>query len=234
MKQNGETMKTMELNLKFLLMAGILGLAACSSTNVKNSEDPEVIYTEAVKLIDKDYHLEAKELLDELRRRFPQSRFAVLADLRAADSEFAQERFTEAAAAYSVFVELYPKHPEADYALYRKALSYHRDSPSKIARDQTPSVDAAKAADDFVRRFPKSKYFNEVVEMKKLARLRSAEKEAYIARFYDRRDAKDAALGRWQGLLQEYPDLRDLKEAASLFREAEQRVATAKGVSTER
>jgi len=200
--------------------------AACSSTSVKNSEDPEVIYKESVRLIEKDYHLEAKELLDELRRRFPQSRFAVLADLRAADSEFAQERYTEAAAAYSVFVELYPRHPEADYALYRKALSFHLDSPSKIARDQTPSVDAANAAADFLKRFPNSRYAKEVSEMRSQARLRSAQKEAYIARFYERREAKDAALGRWRGLLQDYPDLQGLKEAQVLLKEANQRVVS--------
>jgi outer membrane protein assembly factor BamD len=196
-------------------------LSACSSTNVKNSEDPEVIYNEIVTLIEKDRFIEAGELVGEIRRRFPQSRFAALAELRNGDIFFKQDSYTEAAAAYGVFVELYPKHADAPYAQYQRTLSYFNDAPENIARDQGPARDAVIAAETLAARYPQSDFAAKAAEIRKKARLRLAEKEAYVARFYEKRGAKEAAKTRWQGLLVSFPDLKELPEAANLLKEAE-------------
>ena len=203
------------------MAAALLMVSACSSTNVKNSENVEEIYKEAVVQIDKGHFLEAGELLDEVRHRFPQSRFAALAELRTADMHFKQDAFTEAAASYGVFVELYPNHVDAPYALYQRALSYFNDAPEKIARDQIPATDAAKAADQLIHRYPNSPYLDQAKLLYKKARLKLAEKEAYIAEFYERRDAKLAAYRRWLGLKVSFADLKEIPEAQPLLALAE-------------
>jgi len=206
-----------------LLLA--LLLAACTSNSVKTSENPEEIYNAAVKLIDESSYLEASEHLGELKTRFPQSRFAALADLKTADMEFKQENYTEAAAAYGVFVELYPTHADAPYAQYQRAQSYFLDAPEKIARDQGPVADAVAAAEQLVKRYPDSQFVEKAKELLKKARLRLAEKEAYVARFYERRGEKGAALRRWQGLLVSFPDLKGFSEATPLLVEADEKIA---------
>ncbi|MEO5666499.1 MAG: outer membrane protein assembly factor BamD, partial [Bdellovibrionota bacterium] len=103
--------------MKYLLATGVLlALVSCASNEKKNSENPEVVYNEAIRLLEDKNYLEATDFLQEVRRRFPQSRFAILAELKAADMDFVQDNFIEAAAAYGVFVDLYPNHAEAPYA----------------------------------------------------------------------------------------------------------------------
>lgn len=210
---------------KYTFLALSVVSIACSSTNVKNSEDPEVIYKEIVTLTEKDRFLEAGELVAEIRRRFPQSRFAALAELRNGDIYFKQENYTEAAAAYGVFVELYPNHADAPYAQYQRTLSYFNDTPENIARDQGPARDAVTAAEILATRYSKSEYATKAEEIRKKARLRLAEKEAYVARFYAKRGAKEASQNRWKSLLAAFPDLKAYTEAQKLLEEAEKNSA---------
>jgi outer membrane protein assembly factor BamD len=198
-----------------------LAVAGCASSNVKHSDDVEAIYKEATSLIERGRFIEAGEYLTEIRTRFPQSRYAPLAELRAADMQYDQENFTEAAAAYGVFVELYPNHPDAAYALYRKALSYHDDAPDKPARDQAPAAEAAKTAEQLIQRYPNSEYATKARELYKQSRLKLAEKEAYVARFYERKNSPLAAYRRWEGLRVGFGDLKDIEQGKALLAEAE-------------
>lgn len=210
-------------NLALLL---VLGLAACSSNQLKNSENPEVIFNEGKRLLDNGSFIEAKEFFDEVRHRFPQSRFAALAELRSADLDFQQDNFTEAAASYGVFLDLYPTHSEAAYALYQKSLSYFNDTPTNVARDQSTAQSAASSADQLLHRYPDSEFATRARELFEKSRLRLAEKEAYVARFYERRGAKVAAFRRWEGLKRSYADLQKFKtqaDAQKLYTEAVER-----------
>lgn len=214
-------------NLGFLnIVFGFLFfLASCASNELKNSENPEVVYNEAVRLIEDKSYLEASEFLQEVRRRFPQSRFAVLSELRSADIDFNQENFIEAAAGYGVFVELYPNHAEAPYALHRKAQSYYDAAPSNIARDQSSARDAVKAAQFFLRRYPSSSFKGEVEKIQIQSRLKLAEKEAYVARFYQKKSYTEPSIRRWQGLLKEFADIANTTEGAELLKEAQNSIA---------
>src|SRR5690606_11802541 len=106
---------------------------------------------------------------------FPQSRFAVLAELKVADLEYQQDNFTEAAISYGIFVELYPNHPEAAYAQFRRTESFFKDTPSNIARDQSPAEDAAAAATLLLRQYPNSRYSAVAQKYYELSRLQLAE-----------------------------------------------------------
>ena len=210
---------------RFALGALLVFAGACASDEIKRSENPEEIYKYTTELIDKGRYLEAGELIQEIRTRFPQSRFAALVELKQADMYFAQDLFTEAAAAYGVFVELYPTHAEAPYALFRKAQSFFNDAPEVIARDQAPAGDAVITADSLVKRYPNSQFVPQSQELKQKARLKLAEKEAYVASFYERKDAKQAALKRWQGLQASFADIKTLEAGQKLLELAKQRIA---------
>jgi outer membrane protein assembly factor BamD len=197
---------------------------SCSSISVKNSENPEIVYNEAVKLIDNERFIEATELLNEIRLRFPQSRFFALADLKTGDLYFKQESYTEAAAAYSTFIDLYPNHPQADYAFFQKIKSFYFDTPDIAARDQGPALDAARSAEQFLRRYPKSQYVNEAQTIRLKSLLKLAEKEAYIARFYENRQKFESSLRRWKNILENFSELKDEPLAKDLYSEAKSKV----------
>src|ERR1700749_3924160 len=92
-------------------------IAACSPTtvNVTEEKDPEKLYNLGMKALKDEDYLEAGDAFGELRKRFSQSSFFALAELRAADVEYNQDNFAEAASLYDNFVQLFPTHPEAPY-----------------------------------------------------------------------------------------------------------------------
>lgn len=53
-------------------------LQVVQTTLLRISDNPEVIYNTVTEFIDKGRYLEAGELINEIRTRFPQSRFAAL------------------------------------------------------------------------------------------------------------------------------------------------------------
>jgi outer membrane protein assembly factor BamD len=198
----------------------------CASNELKNSENPEVVYKEGLRLLEDGDYLEASDFLNEVRRRFPQSRFAALAELKSADLEFQQDNFLEAAAAYGVFVELYPTHTEAPYALYQRALSYYNSAPELIARDQSSAGDAGRSAQQLLARYPQSAFVDKARALYEKSRLKLAQKEAYVARFYEKKERLEPALRRWKALLEEFPDLEKGETGKGLRAEAKDRVAS--------
>lgn len=213
-------MKIQKLSLSLLL--GLL-VASCASDRLKRSDNPEVVFNEGVRLLEeeKDY-LIATEFFNEVRRRFPQSRFAALSELKQADLEYQQDNFTEASALYGVFVKLYPTHPQADYALYREAESYFKETPKKTARDQSSAAQALIRAQRLLERYPSSKFAPEAKQLIEKSRLKLAEKEAYIAGFYEKRKAWPAALKRWQTIIEQFSDLKssNLDDSKALYQKA--------------
>ena len=208
--------------MKYSLLS-LLILGACASDKLKRSENPEVVYNEGVRLLEKEKdYLVATEFFNEVRRRFPQSRFATLSELKQADLEYTQENYTEAAALYGVFVKLYPTHPQADYALYHETESFFRDTPSKTARDQGSAAQALIRARRLIERYPQSKYVEPSREIAAKSRLKLAQKEAYIAEFYEKRRSWPAAAERWNVIIREYSDLKDskLEESRELYKKA--------------
>lgn len=196
---------------------------SCASDELKRSSNPEVVYNEGVRLLEKEKdYLVATEFFNEVRRRFPQSRFATLAELKQADLEYTQENYTEASALYGVFVKLYPTHAQADYALYHEAESFFKDTPEKTARDQSSAAQALIRAKRLIERYPQSKYVPDARKIVERSRLKLAEKEAYVAKFYEKRESWPAALERWNVVLNDYSDLKDsnLEESKALYKKA--------------
>jgi len=215
-------MKFVVKKFKFfsLVFCSLFFLSFCADDTVKNSENPEVIYNSVVEYIDKGRYLEAGELINEIRTRFPQSRFSAMAELKQADMLFAQDLFTEAAAAYGVFADLYPTHQSAPYALFQKALSFYNDAPEEIARDQSPAHDAVNNALFLIQKFPASEFVAKAKELERNARIKLANKEAYVARFYEKRKAHLSALRRWEALKKDFADIAGLPEGDKLLADA--------------
>jgi outer membrane protein assembly factor BamD len=208
-----------------LAVLALVGMISCASNELKNSESPEVVYNEGVRLLEDKNYLEAADFLQEVRRRFPQSRFAILSELKAADMDFMQDNFIEAAAGYGVFVDLYPNHAEAPYALYRKALSFFNGAPELIARDQSSASDAVETSRFFLKRYASSNHAKEVQAILLKSRLKLAEKEAYIARFYRKKEAYESSLRRWKALYKDFSDISSSDEGSKLLNEAKENVS---------
>jgi outer membrane protein assembly factor BamD len=199
-----------------------LGLAlapACSKE--KPAETPGTLeYTENARIayqlalqayLDRDWE-EAAELFKDVKRRYSQSRYGRLAELRLADIAFEQEKLAEAIGSYKGYIQAHRTDPDIGYAYFRvcKALFLQISDtillPPQEERDQTTTHEAYTELRKFGKEFPRSKWSAEVSYMLQSVTGRLARHELYVARFYLRKDNFEAAVARLQYALRTYED----------------------------
>ena len=159
-------------------LLGLLTLGACGGTSSASSqvtlagegeggdseaygEEARTAYDRALVLFRDGNCLEAEPKFASVRRQYPYSRFAALAELRVSDCKFEQKQYAEAIAGYREFVRFRPSHVEVVYARYRIAESYFSQIPAdwflvppSYERDQGAAQDALGQLRRFILDFP--------------------------------------------------------------------------------
>ena len=197
-----------------LLLLALL-VTQCTSTPT-TVDGAELFYQEAEEAFQDERFLVALEKYREVKNRYPQSPRAIDAELRVADTYYAQEAFIEAESAYEIFRELHPAHPKNDYVHFRIAMSAYEQIPSNPARDLTAAHRAIDGFQVVLAKYPRSPFALEAKRYIEESRRRLAEHESYVADFYFRRQHYLSASYRYAALLQDFPDLGFDEEA--LFR----------------
>jgi outer membrane protein assembly factor BamD len=200
-----------------LLISGIWLTSACSSAD-KKADTPEGAYQLAQEFDKDERYEEAIKRYQEVKNKFPYSKYATMSELALADAYYKQESYPEAQVAYQAFKDLHPKHQQIDYATFRLAMSFFNQLPPTIDRDLTISQNALLYFDEVVNQYPNSEYVKEAQEKKATTLKMLADKENYIAEFYFIREKYDSAMNRYDALLKKYPgqgwDARALSHAA--------------------
>jgi outer membrane protein assembly factor BamD len=164
-------------------------------------------------LKDEDY-AEAAKYFQFVKQKYPFSKYAVLAELALADSQFDRGNYSEAIDSYKSFARLHPTHDKVEdgYVAFRIGESYFKDMPDDIfllppsyEKDQSAVADALRELTDFERRFPDSKYVKKAEELRRQVLQRLVDHEVYVARFYLGHDHPNAAALRLEGALRRYP-----------------------------
>lgn len=181
--------------------------AGCSSTSNLDTSTPEGAFKLAEKYEKDDRYEEAITQFNSVKNKHPYSKLATESELRIAEIYYKREEFVEAQNAYQVFKELHPSHPRIDYVTFRLAMSFFNQLPSTIDRDLTVADRAILYFDEVTQSFASSAYVKEAAENKIKTLKMLAEKEYYIGNFYFIRDHYESALGRFEGLLAQYPNL---------------------------
>jgi outer membrane protein assembly factor BamD len=207
---------------RFLGIIALLLVCACAGRQLKPDMTAEEIYQAAQAEVEKRDYDEAQKLFDRIRDEYPFSKFAVEAELLAADSAFRQEKWEEAAASYRSFEELHPTHPSVAYAIYRRGLAQMKLA-SPDDRDQTATRKALEAFQKLLNAYPGSEYASEARLKLEEARFSLAAHELYVAQYYARKKEYDAALARLRDLVRDYPDTPHRDEALRLATEIKAR-----------
>ena len=196
------------------LLAALLASSACAkkAPAVKYESQAEQEYMTGVAFLDERDFADAQKVLERVRTKYPYSKFGALAELRLADLRFAQQKFIEAAEAYSTFVKIHPSSPEVDYAAYRSALARWNDAPTDFflfppvyERDMAQLQKAADGLASFLEKFPNSKYAPDAREKLSKARDTLAARDWYAADFYQQREKWQGAALRYERILKDYP-----------------------------
>lgn len=196
-------------NLKLAMVPFVLSLffTGCSTFKPINTSTVEGAYQLGLRYEKEDRFEEALAQFQTVKNKYPYSSYATLAQLKIADIYFEQENYPEAQGSYQVFKELHPTHPKSAYATYRLALSIYNQLPSTIDRDLSLADKAILYFDEVLQSYPESEYAAKAKDYKIKTLKMLAAKEYYIAHFYFIRDKYGSALGRFEELLQRYPDL---------------------------
>jgi outer membrane protein assembly factor BamD len=207
----------MRLAKPFALLLLALPVVGCASTSsapktLTYTEDARRAYEEAMKTFRAKDWEGARPLFQEVKKNFPQSRYARLAELRLADIDFAQEKYTDAIGAYRAFAQTYRNDKEAEYARYRlsKALFFDISDtilqPPAEERDQAVTADAHRELKAFLRAFPRTRWRKDVEYMLEVVTGRLVRHELYVARYYRRKDNFEATVARIDYALKTFPN----------------------------
>lgn len=184
--------------------AAMLILQGCASAP-KADLTPEELYAQGEGSFQKSRYEQAVDSWKKVKEAFPEPELAAKAEIGIANAYFLNRDYIEAGAAYEDFRKLHPAHDLAQFSLYRQGLSSF-NLITGIDTDQTPTRNAQALFESFIRQYPKSQYVAKVQE--KIAECRGmlAQYEIYVGRYYYRTSNYQAAIGRFDGALTNFPD----------------------------
>jgi outer membrane protein assembly factor BamD len=157
---------------------------------------------------------EAIDYFNQVRNKFPYSKYAVVSELRAADALYEDEKYIEAVEAYKMFLRMHPSNEKAPHAMFRAGMCYYKQMPKDwffmpptYEEDQTQVKAALEAMQQFLSRYPDSPDAKSAAEAAGKCRTRLAKHEMYVAEYYLKRERWKAAEARIRGLMEIYPGM---------------------------
>lgn len=183
------------------------------------SNSDQVIWEAGHKAFERKQWENARQHFRRIIDGFPNSQYGPAARLALADSYFKEGgtgNFVLAAGSYREFLTFYPSHARSDYAQFQVGESFYkqRNGPD---RDQTSTLQALEEYRKVVQFYPNSPLVQQAQQRVTELRQSLARAEFLAGYFYQRtREAHRAAITRYEGILKDYPDYKQLDEV--LFR----------------
>jgi outer membrane protein assembly factor BamD len=202
-----------------LVLALALAGTACANNQpdiaTLTSSSDQVIWDAAQKAAEKHQWENARQHYKRIIEGFPQSQFGPSARLALGDSYYEEGgtgNYILAVSAYREFLTFFPSHPRSDYAQFQVAESFFKQKNGPD-RDQTATEDALEEYKKLLDLYPNSSKAEEARARIKETRQSLARAEYLAGFFYQRtRKASRAAISRYEGILNDYPDYEHLDE----------------------
>jgi len=175
---------------------------------------------------------QARKYYEQLIEQHPDSDLKAQAQFKIADALYRERNYLEARFEYQKFLELYPLHPLASRAQFQLGMC-SLQTVQTFDRAQQHTRDTLQAFRLFRSRYPQDPLVAPAEEHIQLLRRRLAEHELAVARFYYRKGAYQAVIGRVLNLIQVYPDTPDIDEALYMLADSyrgEENYVKARGV----
>jgi outer membrane protein assembly factor BamD len=203
---------------KVFSLACLLCVACASSDEGKSvnfSLTAKQNYEKGLAELKDENYPEALRYFNYVKQKFPFSKYAPLAELALADTQFERETYQEAIDSYKSFIRLRPKHEKVTdgYASFRIAECYVKEMPDDFfimppsyEKDQSAVYDALRELNNVLERFPESTYAKDAREYRRKVLHRLIDHEVFVARFYLGQGHPKGAVLRISEALRRYPD----------------------------
>ncbi len=187
----------------------LLSLMGCGFFKSKEAKElektPEALIAEGLDAYQRKRYEKAGEAFQNLKDRFPYNPYAIVAELKLADSHFLNREYLLAATAYKEFEKLHPANEIIPYVIYQLGQCYFKQMPT-IDRDQSYTLQAVKEFERLIKNYPKSEYVPQAEASLLKARRNMAAHEFFIGEFYFKKSKYKAALVRFEGIVKDFPE----------------------------
>ncbi len=166
---------------------------------------------------------EYKKALDsfmQLKDWYPFSKYAILAELKIADSHYHLREYPEAVAAYEEFERMHPRNEAVPYVIYQIGLCYYEQIDT-VDRDQTAAQKALDTFQRLIRQYPADSY-SQLAANHLVRCLRNLSgHEFLVGYYYYKHEYYKAARVRFLNLINKYPDMGYHHQAMQYIAECE-------------
>ncbi|MFH1624325.1 MAG: outer membrane protein assembly factor BamD [Pseudomonadota bacterium] len=190
------------LSLSLIL---ILSMTGCFLFHEPRSDTVQGLFYDGLDYFEEGNYRKAREAFQELRDRYPLSKYSIVAELRIADCYYYSKEYTEAIFQYEEFLKLHPTNPVIPYVIFQMGMA-NFDQILSIDRDQTFTKEAVKQFEYLISRYPSSTYAAAAQEKLAICKERLSEHEFYVGHLYFKRKKYKAALRRFEGILEKFPE----------------------------
>jgi outer membrane protein assembly factor BamD len=178
----------------------------------------EQLYNNGVDALQSQRYSTAADQFAAVEQNYPYSPWAVHAQLMNAYAQYLQNHYTDAIDSLNHFIELHPTNRDTPYAYYLRALCYY-EQISDIQRDQKGTQDAMNALQEVINRYPDTPYARDSQLKIDLCRDHLAGKEMAIGRWYQSQHLYEAAIGRFQRVVDDFQTTNHVPEALARLTE---------------
>ncbi len=178
----------------------------------------QTLYNNGIDALNSGRYDSASDQFTTLEQNYPYSPWAVKAQLMQGYVQYQQNHYTDAIGTLDRYIQLHPAGRDIAYAYYLRALCYY-EQISDIQRDQQDTRQAMNALQDVVNRFPGTPYARDASLKIDLCRDHLAGKEMAIGRWYQEQHLYEAAIGRFQAVVNDYQTTNHVPEALSRLTE---------------
>lgn len=190
-----------------------VNLTGCSkkgSGELKNIVQPppiaeEELLEKAIDNYDDNLYTLSSESWTQLRDGYPETFYAILAELKLADAQFFAGNYSDAITAYEDFARLHPGHEAMAYVRFQIGNCSYEQYRGPT-RDQAPVYAAMRAFKEVISAYPNSIYAVLARRRLQQSRERLAEYERGVAQFYEKQGKEHAATERRAGLGLNFPE----------------------------
>ncbi|WP_428533016.1 outer membrane protein assembly factor BamD [Rhodopila sp.] len=199
-------------------------LSACGSSSDDTAAKPapvpsvETFYNNGVDALNARRFTTADSQFSAVEQNYPYSTWAVNAQLMSGYSLYLQNQYTGAIGTLDRFIQLHPAHRDIAYAYYLRSLCYY-EQIADIERDQKGTEQAMAALREVVNRYPDTSYATDAKLKIDLCVDHLAGKEMEIGRFYQKQHLYEAAIGRFQRVVDDFQTTNHVPEALARLTE---------------
>ena len=210
----------------------LLTLVACGSDPAKDTKNytADELYAQAQASAQDHNYEKAIKQFETLQSRYPYGRYAQQAQMEIAYAYYKHNEAAPAIAALDRFVKMYPNSAHLDYVFYLKGLINFNENINSLFgtlfkqdpadRDPVALRDSFDSFKELVTRFPASKYTPDAKLRMQYLLDTLASSEIHAASYYLRRGAFVAAVNRAKGVLIDYPQTPQTRDALQIMVQA--------------